>query len=273
MKKFEGVLICTDLDGTLLNDSRVISAENKEAIEYFKSEGGSFTFVTGRMPFYALDLYEKVRPNVPVGCVNGGGVYDFVSGKYIYTVELPKSVCELVRCVDNALPDVGIQVNTFQKVYFCKENKTMEGFRRITGVSNLKCGYDEIEEPMAKIIFGCETESEIQAVISILSSHPRTGEFDYIRSEKTLFEILPKGVGKGNAVKNLAEYLGIDVARTVAIGDYNNDISMFKAAGISIAVNNATPDAKAAARFMTVSNNEHAVARVIYDIEKGVYPI
>ena len=51
MKRFEGILICTDLDGTLLKNDGSISLENREAIEYFKQEGGYFTFVTGRMPF------------------------------------------------------------------------------------------------------------------------------------------------------------------------------------------------------------------------------
>ncbi|MBQ3226919.1 MAG: HAD hydrolase family protein, partial [Clostridia bacterium] len=52
MGKFDGVLICTDLDGTLLKKDKTISEENLKAIEYFKREGGFFTIVTGRMPFY-----------------------------------------------------------------------------------------------------------------------------------------------------------------------------------------------------------------------------
>ena len=47
MKKFAGVLLCTDLDGTLLDKNQNVSKENLEAIEYFQAEGGYFTFVTG----------------------------------------------------------------------------------------------------------------------------------------------------------------------------------------------------------------------------------
>ena len=76
MGKFDGILICTDLDGTLLGSDRKISKENIEAIEYFKSEGGLFTFITGRMPCLVNDIYNAIKPNAPFGCINGGGIYD-----------------------------------------------------------------------------------------------------------------------------------------------------------------------------------------------------
>ena len=57
--------------------------------------------------------------------------------------------------------------------------------------------------------------------------------------------------------------------KTVAVGDYNNDISMLKAARLGIAVANACPEAKAAADAVTVSNEEHAIAKIISDIEQG----
>ena len=72
MKKFEGILICTDLDGTLINSSGNISQENLDAIEYFKANGGLFTFVSGRMPYFASDIYNAIKPNAPFGCINAG---------------------------------------------------------------------------------------------------------------------------------------------------------------------------------------------------------
>ena len=74
MGKFDGILICTDLDGTLLNGDYKVSEENAKAIEYFKREGGYFTFITGRMYYYAEDIYEMVKPNAPIGCGNGAAV-------------------------------------------------------------------------------------------------------------------------------------------------------------------------------------------------------
>ena len=270
MKKFEGVLICTDLDGTLLDSKKRISRENSEAIEYFKSEGGYFTFVTGRMPFYAIDSYEAVRPNAPIGCINGGGLYDYEKEKYIWTEELPRGVTELIKAVDESCDGASIQVSLFDKVYFSKDNVVMEHFRAATKLPNVCVPYTEVTEPIAKIIFGCDTEEDIALVERTLRAHPLADSFEFIRSEKRLFEILPKGIGKGTALVKLAEHLGIDMKKTVAIGDYDNDISMLRAAGAGIAVANASENAKAAADFITVSNNESAIAKVVYELERFI---
>ena len=88
-----------------------------------------------------------------------------------------------------------------------------------------------------------------------------------------MYEILPKGVGKGTSIINLCHHLNINVNNAIAIGDYNNDISMFRAAGIGIAVSNACKDALNAADYITVSNEEHAIARVIHDLELGKYDL
>jgi hypothetical protein len=64
-----------------------------------------------------------------------------------------------------------------------------------------------------------------------------------------------------------------DEKKTVAVGDYNNDIGMFRTAGLGIAVANACPAALEAADAVTVSNEENAIARVIFDLESGVYAL
>ncbi|MBQ7032247.1 MAG: HAD family phosphatase [Clostridia bacterium] len=273
MGRFDGMLICTDLDGTLLKNDKTISYENMEAIEYFKQEGGYFTFVTGRMPFFVSYITDTIKPNAPFGCINGGGLFDWVKEEYVWTAVMPDTVIELVKHIDDNFPDVGIQVNTFYKTYFCKENQTMKNFRKRTKLENIVCHYNDVKEPIAKILFGSENEQEIKNIEKMLKSHPLANGFDFIRSEKTLYEILPKGIGKGTSVKNLCRHLNIDVNKTIAIGDYNNDISMFKASGIGIAVSNACDEALAEADFITVSNEEHAIARVIYDLESGKYAL
>ena len=269
MGKFSGILICTDLDGTLYRNDKSISPENKEAIEYFKSEGGYFTFITGRMPYYSLDAYRAVSPNVPFGCINGGGVYDGQTNKYIWTRGISSDVSELIECIDRSFDSVGIQLCGFENTYFAKENKTTENFRRITGVPDLVCDYRNFKLPLAKIIFCAETNEEILGIERTLKAHKLAEKFDFIRSERTLYEILPKGVNKGLALTKLSEYLKSDISKTVAVGDYNNDIGMFKAAGLGVAVANASREALEAADCVTVSNEQHAIARIIYELESG----
>ena len=270
MGKFDGILICTDLDGTLYRNDKTISNENKEAIEYFKREGGYFTFITGRMPYYSVAAYNAVNPNVPFGCVNGGGVYDGVAQEYVWTTDMPSDVMGLVQYIDELFPDIGIQICLFDKTYFVKENQAMKTFRSLTGIPNLVCDYREIKEPIAKIIFGSNSEDEILNIEKALNEHPLADNFDFVRSERTLFEILPKGVHKGLALSKLVEHLKIDPKRTIAIGDYNNDIGMFKVAGLGIAVSNACKEALDAADLVTVSNEEHAIARIISELENGM---
>ncbi len=273
MKIFDGIMICTDLDGTLIASNGKISKENLDAIEYFKANGGSFTFITGRVPLTAKMLCETVKPNIPFGCINGAGIYDHKVQKYLWTAELAEGFRDLLESVERELPDMGIQINTASGIYICKDNPAMQPFYDIIGNRGIPCDYRTFSEPIAKIIFADNDENKINNLIKLLNEHPQAENFDFIRSEFTLYEILPKGISKGAVMLKMADLLGIDREKTVAIGDYNNDISMIKAAKLGVAVKNAVPELKEIADYVTVSNDEHAIARLIYDIEKGTIKI
>lgn len=269
MGKFDGILICTDLDGTLYKNDKTISKENLAAIEYFKGEGGHFTFVTGRLPYYSLDAARAVSPNVPFGCINGGGVYDSVSDRYIWTCGLSDGALTLVDYIYNNTDGVGIQLCGFYKTYFARESDATEYFRAVTGVPECPCDYRTFSEPLAKIIFCTKNEKEMEKTIGLLHSHSLSDRFEFVHSERALFEVLPKGVDKGLSLLKLADYLGVDRRHTVAVGDYDNDAAMLRTAGLGVAVSNASPMALAAADVVTVSNEENAIAKIIYDIESG----
>ena len=76
-------------------------------------------------------------------------------------------------------------------------------------------------------------------------------------------EINATGANKGDALLQLAEYLGIKQEETMAFGDGENDITMLRTAGIGVAMGNAEPSVKAAADYVTVTNNEAGVAAAI----------
>ncbi len=271
MGKFDGILFCTDLDGTLFRNDYTISKENMDAIRYFKSEGGLFTFITGRVPMTARSIYHTVRPNAPCGCVNGAGIYDFQKETYLWQAKLPESGLELIEYIDRTLPAMGIQINTANNIYFSKQSLAMEWFRRATGVLNIMRHYRDIPEPILKVLFVHEDDKLLDETIRLLNEHPKAKEFDFIRSEKTMYEMLPKVGGKGQVLERMAGLLGIDMRRTVAVGNYENDISMIQKAGVGYAVENAINAVKEAADRITVSNQEHAIAKIISDLERELF--
>lgn len=273
MGKFNGIMLCTDLDGTLLNTEHKISSENTEKIEYFKANGGIFTFITGRMPYNSKNMYISAKPNKPIGCVNGGAIYDFEKNEYVWMSVLDKEYVEVVSFVDENLPEMGIQICCAENLYFAKDNYAMEWFRKITGAPNLVCDYKKPPSAVLKVIFAHHKQEKIFEMIDALKNHPKAYLFDFIRSEKSLFEILPKGNSKGSAMLKMAKRFGIDNKKIIAVGDYDNDVSMIKAAGVGIAVENACEQAKSAADYITVTNDQHAIARIIEDLENGKFAI
>ncbi len=267
MSKFKGILFCTDLDGTLYRTDKTISKENLQAIEYFKNEGGLFTFITGRMPLISSEVYEAIRPNAPYGCVNGAGIFDGEKNKFLWAQFLDGDFLEIIREIDKKLPDMGMHFNTENEIYFTKDNLIMTEFRRITGLKNVTAGIEDVKAPVMKVVFGHHETDKMEALKNILHNHEKAYKFDFIRSEKYLYEILPKNSSKGNVLLKMAELMNIE--KTVAVGDYNNDVSMLKAATLGFAVENAVEEAKKAADYITVSNDEHAIKAIVDMLDKG----
>ncbi len=268
--RFDGVLLCADLDGTLLNSTRTVSRENREAIHYFKQNGGHFTFVSGRLPYFMATVYEAVQPNAPIAGGNGCAIYDVPTKRYLKTYPLPNTAFPLADAVVAAFPNVGIQTVTFDRIYFYNDNDDMRASRIFTGMPNVIRHYRDVREPIAKILF-CDKEEIIDRIECLLTAHPLASQFTLVRSEKTLYEILPPGIDKGTALADIAQQLHIDLCNTVAIGDYYNDIPMLTRAGVGVAVANAVEEAKASADFVTVSNDEHAIAQVIARLGEGLF--
>lgn len=269
MSAFDGVLLCTDLDGTLLRHDKTVSPENLRAIERFKAGGGKFTYITGRLPFFAPDIYKLVQPNVPIGCANGGGVYDYESAQYVWSRPLSRAAFEVVKTVDRELPSIGFQVVTFTTLYSCKENPAMNYFRAAAGVPDVPRHYLDIPEPISKIVFADETPHVFDNLRELFINHPLASEFSFVQTESYLYELLPAGISKATALEKICKISHTDLCHTVAVGDYDNDIPLLRQAGVGIAVANACDAAKAAADRITVSNEEHAIARIIEQIEDG----
>ncbi len=267
--KFKGILLCTDLDGTLFRKDKSVSKENEEAIRYFKEEGGTFSFITGREPSVVGDVCELVKPNAPIGCLNGCGIYDYQKGRLLWSVALKKEAKTIVDAIAEMFPNIGIHIACADHVYFQQDNDCTQHFRDITGAPHLIANFGEKSGQVLKVVFASFDADELQRVKDALHGHPFAAHFDFVQSERTFYELLPKGASKGALLLKLAELLNIDRRKTIAVGDYDNDISMIRDAGIGYAVANAQPSAKAAANRVTVSNEEHAIAKIIEDLDLG----
>lgn len=270
MGKFDGILLVTDLDGTLLRDDKSISAENIRAIEYFESEGGLFSFVTGRPPIAMGPVLEQLRPKIPIGCLNGAGVCDMNTGDYIAKVPLSRDAMSLVNYAYERMPTVGFEFVTFDNSYLYLANEVIEELREFERLpDNYIKSFDEVKGELCKILFA-DREEHMEALMATLQANPESQKYNFVCSSKEYYELLPKEAHKGVCVRELVKYLGISPQKTVAVGDNSNDVLMLREAALGIAVLNASSDAKEAADVvLDVTNEQHAIANIISRLDDG----
>lgn len=265
--KFDGILLCTDLDDTLLREDKSVSEENIKAIEYFKENGGTFTFITGRTYKGVKHVIDLVKPNAPICCHNGGSICDFENERNLMEIELDKACKVVIDRVLEKFPSVGIEVVTHERNYFCKRNFRVDEHQRLEFLPTYEDDYHNVGEKWAKILF-MDEKPVIDELIPFIDTLEEAKPYDFVRSTDYYYELLPKNVSKGNSLLRLADILGIDRNKTVAVGDNENDISMIKSAKVGYAVANGAEKAKQAADIITVTNMDHAIARIIDDIDK-----
>ena len=86
---------------------------------------------------------------------------------------------------------------------------------------------------------------------------------DCFKSQSHILEIVPNNVNKGEAIKILSNHYNIDISQVIAIGDDENDVTMIMAAGLGVAMENAKVCVKEVADYITLSNEENGVGKVI----------
>lgn len=269
MGKFDGILLCTDLDDTLLTSDKRVSRENYDAIEYFKSEGGLFTFATGRVPLGTKPILRQITPNAPAVCFNGASIYDFGKKKTLWSRTLDEGAINAVEYIDKTLPDVGIEICTEEKAYFCKVNDIVLDHQKFEEFPDNFVGYRDIPEDWIKVLFMTESEN-MEVLRNAVDSSPFSDDYTFVRSSPWYYELLPKGADKGSGLCRLGQILGIAHERIIAVGDNENDLSLIKAAGIGVAVANAVESVRAAASYVTREDcNSNAIAAVIRATESG----
>lgn len=268
MKDFNGVLICTDLDGTLLNSDMTINEKNQKMIKRFISDGGSFTFASGRIPSKMEPFAKVITPTVPVIAYSGGAIYDYKSGEYLAEWLLDDEAEEVLHYIEEHYQSSAFEVYKREKLYSWKDNEFAAHHRNLELFPDNFVHFSKVPFPWSKAMF-IQNEKDSTRLVEDFKKLRFSEKYNFVRSERWYFEIIPKGVDKGNALLKLAQICKFDIKRIIAFGDNENDMEMMKRAGLGIAMDNASEYVKTAADMVTASNSEGGIADVIEKLYDG----
>lgn len=266
MKKFENILLLSDMDGTLLNSQGVVSKENQQAVKYFTDQGGLFGIATGRSQLNSVLFLDEIKVNAPCILYNGGGVYDFTLKRFLTLYELSKTrlTVFLEYCLKE-FSDVAIQVYCPEMCYIVSPESKADAYFIATHQPCKFCQIEDINNLLWIKILLCGKPEVLKVLNNQMKNFKLEHELSWVFSSETFLEFLPYGVSKGSALLRMKEMLGNKI-KAYAVGDYNNDIEMLQIADVGIATKNAIASLKDVADIITVSNDENAIADIIFNI-------
>ena len=270
MKKYK--VVVSDLDGTLLDNDKKISPENKAAIKEMADMGVTFVASSGRchseMPSEIMD-----NPHIRyISCSDGAVIYDKTTGEAIVKNYIPREVSK--RCVEifrdyEILPmthingELYIDRDRFDHEIYSYNNVTLP-FEKLMGDIGVRVDdcLTEIENSdeaeLFCVFFHSQTELE-ECVERLLA----LGEVKIASSEKYNIEVYHKSAGKGRALYPLAEFFDCDISEVIAVGDSKNDVEMVEEAGLGLAMSNSMPVLISVANEVICSNLEHSAKYIL----------
>ena len=255
--KYSGYLICTDIDGTLVDSKGEISPKNLAAIEDFQANGGLFTVSTGRLPDYVRKF--AFRPNAPVIAVNGTLIADPVTGRRLREFPLACGYGDVLAYIESRYGPSLVNAESFLAgdTVICEEP------------SAAQMNVELSQLPAYKILFRINSADTAAAMAADLNRR-FAGRYVFDRSWQYGVEMHTDGSGKGPCALLLKEKYCAGVRTLIAVGDYENDISMLRAADIGYATGNAPAHVKSAADALAPSNDKDAISFVIGQIESSI---
>ncbi|MCE5196184.1 MAG: Cof-type HAD-IIB family hydrolase [Negativicutes bacterium] len=255
-------LVAIDLDDTLLNKQKQISARNRDALRRAKEQGVVVTLVTGRMYASALPYARSLQLDLPIVTYQGGLIRKSISQETLFESVLdPGLTWEICRTLEQFPGDLSLTID--DEFYADSENETARRYRELhhVKVHIIGCLSEWLQSQTAakiyKIIYTDAPERILQAMEALL---PFANRANLTRSYPVFLEIGPRGIHKGFAIHWLAQYFNIPEAAILVIGDGGNDIDMFAAAGFSVCMGDGQPEARAAASYVGKSCEEDGVA-------------
>ena len=258
--------IALDLDGTLTNHEKVVTPKTREALLKAASEGAVIILASGR-PTYGIEpVAECLKLNQRGGYIlsyNGGNIVNAQTGEKLFSQFLPDEVIpELYAYAkehDHALLGyAGNEIITeMPDDEYVKEESRINKMN-IRKVDNL---FEALEPHPTKLLMTGAPTLMLKAEEELVE---KLGDkMDIFRSAPFFLELVPKGIDKAKSLTRLLAKINLTPSDLIAFGDGYNDLSMLKLAGMGVAMENAAPEVRAEADYVTLSNEEDGVAAAL----------
>ncbi len=249
-----------DLDGTTLRSDNSIAQENIDAIAEALDMGHYVTVATGRALVSARPIIQKLGM-LRRGCFmisfNGALIYDLESGAVLDEHLLPD---EYASYLFSEAERAGLYMHAYNETGFLVREKCPESdfYLQKTGTPcNIVPDLYEkgIYHTPKVLLLAIEDQTplyDFQEQHRAWESGKCVSTFSFAE----MLEYMDCSASKGQGVQFLADYLGVRIKNTIAIGDADNDISMLQAAGCGVAMKNASDHVKESADCVTEHDND-----------------
>ncbi len=263
-------ILFSDLDGTLLDDDKNVSAEDLGSINEMIGAGHRFVIATGRPVYSAKVVAHELglyRDGIFLACSNGGVIYDCGSERTISANTLDT---DTVRLLFEAASKEGLHIHTYTDDNVVSLRKTPELVGYCKAIKMPYALLERIPEDLPglppKLVVMSVKDNSRALLEDFKNRHAAfvDGRAHSVFSNNWLLEYLPPGVSKGNALRTLCKIMGIPIENSIAAGDEANDISMLDAAGLGVVMKNGTAEAREHAGYVTErTNNESGMSEII----------
>lgn len=259
-------LLVLDLDGTLTNSKKEISARTKEVLIRAQERGITIVLASGRPTYGIVPLAEELELAKYGGYIlsfNGGTIINWKTKEVIHESVISSEKLPLLHdiAVQNEVEIISYENENIISEAPDNEYVKYEAFLNKMSIKEVKSFTDAIHFPVPKCLIVGNPEK------LILLEKEMNGIFGFemsiYRSEPFFLELMPSNIDKAQSLQKLLLYTGNTREEMMACGDGFNDLSMIKFAGMGVAMANAQPAVKEASDFITLSNEEDGVAHVV----------
>lgn len=267
-------LYVTDLDGTLLGRDGRLSARSRRALDALYAAGVRISPVTSRS-YSAIEVLGGARFCAPWCLLGGARLYDAQAGRLLSERTYDRRDAAFILDGMKArglTPFLYAQdENDEQRIYFERgsDARAMEFIarQRAKGDGRFR-QVESFSEKMGEKLFIVTVRGEENVLRELRDEFLRRGLHAYLYHAARLSgacSLETAAASKRVGVEELRALTGAE--RVVAFGDNGNDVGMFEAADVRIAVGNATEELKALADRVIGANDEDSVAREICNME------